>query len=207
MTEDDINKALDSDSYYLKYKAIRDINASPANIDKALSDEDDDIKYAAIRNPNATPANIDKALDCKDVYIRITAIKNKNASEDNIRKALNSSCIQCKQRAIAHENITPAIITEILLDKKMSLSFKIAAVTLSKTTEDHMLLVLSKPGNANLKVAVLKNLFVTEKVINKALSSKYLEVKLAALNHPNATAKNKEKASRDPAIINFLLKS
>ena len=173
-----------------------------AEIDRALDSSDWHVRLAAILSTNATEANINKALDDINYCICEAAAFHENATEANIDKALTLDNIYnaiCNPNATAN-NLRKAFKTGNMLTKLTILSQK-------NVDEDILLSVFSMKQATFLKINALNHKNVTEKVLEKAIKSKTIEVRALAARHPYATKKIKEKAANDAKLISYLLKN
>jgi len=174
---------------YIKMDAIRHPKATSEQISKALKHRDPSIRQAAIENPKATPEHISKALGDRNIYTRLAAIQHPNVNVENISQALNDKDSSMRFWAIENPKVTPEHISKALDDRDADVAH--SAAQHPNANAENITKAL-KSRHDFIRENAIAHPKVTPEHISQVLDNdeENIDIQLAALKHPNASAEN-----------------
>jgi HEAT repeat protein len=189
ITPEHIKLAMGNKEHYIRLKALRNKNATPEIISKAANDKNENVRHFVASHPYASKEALTALTKDKSQNVRRAVFRNPNASAENISTALDDKESSVRLAATQHPNLNSEHLTKILKNKKEFASIAYDAIFNSSAFgPEHFDLAMNHPKHAVTESMFLKaDKNLPTHYIDKGLEHEEINVRLAAIKHPNTT--------------------
>lgn len=193
-----LEKAIRSDSEQVKISAVKHPKASKEILDIAQDDPSKSVRANAARSPNLNSDQLMKAVQDKEDRVINYAIQNPNLQDRHLEHLINTQKDNDDlfQTILKHPNLSPELKkramsdeSNIVVRRERASSPEASSSDLYKSLEDRDREVrLNAASNPNLRPEHIN------KILNLKDDQHTVELKRAAISHPNASESNIDKA-------------